>query len=159
MRSPAPAGRLAINMGVTMSEAGLRPGSRDAALVVESLERVSERCGDPTPLVYARLFAQQPEMEALFIMDTDGQVRGHMLSEALEGIIDFLGARTYSDNLIRSEIVNHEGLGVPPAVFTTFFTVVMETFRDALDTEWTAEMDAAWARLLKALAETVEQHS
>lgn len=142
-----------------MSEAVLKTGSRDAALIAETLEQVSERCGDPTPLVYARLFAQQPEMEALFIMDTDGQVRGHMLSEALEGIIDFVGARAYSDNLIRSEIVNHEGLGVPPDVFTTFFTVVMETFREVLDAEWTAEMDEAWGRLLKALAETVKQHS
>lgn len=142
-----------------MSETELKPGSRDAALIVESMERVSGRCGDPTPLVYARLFARQPEMEALFIMDTDGQVRGHMLSEALEGIIDFVGARTYSDNLIRSEIVNHEGLGVPPDVFSTFFTVVMETFREVLNGEWTAEMDAAWQKLLKALAQTVEQHS
>lgn len=142
-----------------MSEAELKAGSRDAALIVESLERVSERCDDPTPLVYARLFAQQPEMEALFIMDTDGQVRGHMLSEALEGIIDFVGARAYSDNLIRSEIVNHEGLGVPPGVFATFFAVVMETFREVLGGDWTAEMDAAWGRLLKSLAETVEQQS
>ncbi|MCE9648725.1 MAG: globin [Parvibaculum sp.] len=132
---------------------------RDAALIVGSLELAAERCDDPTPLVYMRLFRQQPEMEALFVMDKDGQVRGHMLSEALEGIIDFLGARHYSDNLIRSEIVNHEGLGVPREVFTTFFTVVMETFREVLGDQWTAETDAAWRRLLDALAETVERQS
>lgn len=132
--------------------------SRDAALILRSLECVSDRCGDPTPLVYARLFRQQPEMEALFVMDTHGHARGHMLSEALDGLIDFVGARNYADNLIRSEIINHEGLGVPPAVFATFYAVVMETFREAMGEEWTAETDAAWRRLLSALADTIEAH-
>ncbi|HEY4342785.1 MAG TPA: globin [Parvibaculum sp.] len=142
-----------------MGETGPRTGELDAALIAASLELVAERCDDPTPLVYARLFKQQPEMEALFVLDTQGQVRGHMMSEALEGIIDFVGARSYSDNLIRSEVVNHEGLGVPPEVFATFFTVVMETFREVLGNEWTAEMDGAWQRLLAALAATIEEHS
>lgn len=130
----------------------------DAAAILRSLELVSERCGDPTPLVYARLFKANPEMEALFVLDTRELARGHMLSEAMEGVIDFVGARSYSENLIRSEIVNHEGLGVPPAVFATFFTVVMETFREVLGDEWTAEIDGAWRRLLKGLAETIEVH-
>ncbi|MGB3810685.1 MAG: globin [Parvibaculum sp.] len=134
-------------------------GKIDAELIAHSLDLVAERCEDPTPLVYARLFKTNPEMEALFVLDTHGHVRGHMLSEAIEGIIDFVGARSYSDNMIRSEIVNHEGLGVPPEVFSTFFTTIMETFRDILGDEWTAEMDAAWRQVLAALAGTIAAHS
>lgn len=128
-----------------------------AALINETLEKVVERVGDPTPQVYARLFAAQPEMEALFVRDTDGSVRGHMLSEALDGILDFIGARTYADNLIRSEIVNHENLGVPPDVFATFYANVRDTFRDILGDEWTPDMESSWQGLLGELSKTIEQ--
>jgi hemoglobin-like flavoprotein len=50
-----------------------------ADLITRSLELVAEH-GDPTSLVYARLFAAHPEMEKLFVRDTDGGVRGNMLS-------------------------------------------------------------------------------
>ena len=37
-----------------------------------SLELVADRCGDPAPLVYDRLFAQQPDMRDLFVGDHAG---------------------------------------------------------------------------------------
>jgi len=131
----------------------------NAEIIIATLELVAEKVGDPTPLVYAELFRQQPEMEAMFINDKDGAVRGHMLSEALDGIMDFVGARNYADNLIRAEIVNHENLGVPPDVFATFFAVIRDAFRDTLGREWTGEMEAAWAALLIALSETLPVHA
>ena len=99
--------------------------ARDADLINESLERVGARCADPTSLVYERLFARNPEMRALFVRDTDGSVRGQMLYQVLEVFLDFLGRGAYASNLISSEVVNHENLGVPPAVFATFFSTVM----------------------------------
>ena len=131
----------------------------NADVIIATLELVAERVGDPTPLVYAELFRQQPEMEAMFVNDKDGAVRGHMLSEALDGIMDFVGARNYADNLIRAEIVNHENLGVPPDVFATFFAVIRDAFRGALEREWTAEMETAWGELLVALSETLPVHA
>lgn len=129
----------------------------DAAFITETLERVVDRVGDPTPLVYERLFKAQPEMEAMFAMDTTGAVRGHMLAEALDGIIDFIGERHYADNLIRSEIVNHEGMGVPPEVFSTFYGVVAATFKDILGADWTTDMEKAWTGLLDELSATVKE--
>jgi len=52
--------------------------SDDAAVISETLERVAERVGDPTPFVFQRLFADAPEIEALFIRDPAGLVRGQM---------------------------------------------------------------------------------
>ncbi|MGV8996996.1 MAG: globin [Parvibaculaceae bacterium] len=131
----------------------------DASLVIQTLELVAERVGDPTSLVYAQLFKTQPEMEAMFINDKDGSVRGHMLSEALDGIMDFVGARNYADNLIRAEIINHENLGVPPDVFATFFTVIRDAFRQALGAEWTKEMETTWNVLLSEISTTTPQHA
>ena len=49
----------------------------DADLITESLERVAERCADPTPLVYERLFAQnaiaREEYEQLTSAQTEAQ--------------------------------------------------------------------------------------
>lgn len=127
----------------------------DSEAITASLELVAKQCGDPTQQVYARLFAANPEMEALFIMDRDGMVRGNMLSQALDGIMDFIDTCGYAKNLIRTEIVNHEGVGVPPSVFANFFNTIRDTFREILGDGWTAEMEMAWDALLEALAETI----
>ncbi|ABS64077.1 globin [Parvibaculum lavamentivorans DS-1] len=132
---------------------------QEKQLIEKSIERVADVAGDPASHVYARLFAQQPEMEAMFVLDTDGNVRGHMLSEALDCVFDFLGPRAYAPVLIQSELTNHSNLGVPPAVFATFFRVVMETFRELLGAEWTAETDAAWAKLLGEFDTTIAEHA
>ena len=129
----------------------------DAAAIAASLDLVAERCGDPTPQVYARLFAQSPEMEALFVRDDDGAIRGQMLYQVLETLLDFTGAGAYGANLIRCEVINHENLGVPPQVFATFFTTVMETFRDLLGGAWTPRFEAAWTQLLAEIDDVVTQ--
>lgn len=122
--------------------------AEDATAVAASLELAAERGGDLTQAVYARLFAQQPEMQALFVMDTNGAVRGEMLSRVFDAILDFIGERRYAHNLIDAEATNHEGYNVPRGVFATFFDVVAETVRDACGPDWTETMDGAWACLL-----------
>lgn len=117
--------------------------------IERSIERMAEMAGDPTPLVYERLFAEQPEMKALFVLDKDDSAKGHMLTEALNCIFDLVGPRTYAPVLIQSELTNHSNLGVPPRVFATFFRVMKETFSDAMGDEWDAQMEAAWKSLLR----------
>jgi hemoglobin-like flavoprotein len=119
--------------------------------IVQSLELAGERCADPTPLVYARLFAENPQMEPLFVRDTDGSVKGQMLYQVIEAVLDFAGPRTFGANLMKSEIINHEGLGVPREVFATFFGTVMATFREILGRDWRPEMETAWRGLLEEI--------
>ena len=91
----------------------------DRSLIAWSLETVAERHGDPTPQVYEKLFAQNPEMEALFILDQENSARGNMLANVFEVLLDLAGPRTYGGNMVLAEIVNHENLGVPPKVFVS----------------------------------------
>ncbi|MEH6558298.1 MAG: globin [Oceanicoccus sp.] len=128
-----------------------------ADLIISSLEQVGERCEDPTALVYERLFTDNPEMKPLFLMDEDDAVKGQMLFHVIDGIIDFVGDRQYSDTLILSEIINHDIIGVPPSVFSTFFRTVMETFREIMGADWTVEFDQAWAEVLADLDEMIRQ--
>lgn len=125
--------------------------AEDAAMITQSLEIASERGGDLTGAVYARLFAERPDLQALFIMDTDGAVRGEMLSRVFDAILDFIGPRAYAHNLIHAEASNHDGYNVPRDTFALFFSTVAETVRDACGPEWTGDMDKAWERMLRAL--------
>ncbi len=119
--------------------------------VETSLELAAERAGDLTALVYARLFAAHPEMEALFWRDKNGAIKGEMLARAFEAILDFVGERKYAEHLIRASVVVHTEYAVPADVFRTFFAIVAATIRDVLGTEWTGEIDAAWTALLTEL--------
>jgi hemoglobin-like flavoprotein len=122
----------------------------DAAAITRSLDLVAER-GDPVAAIYARVFAAHPEMEALFVRDTTGAVRGNMLSEVVSAILDLVERDNYGSNLVRIEIVNHENLGVPRAVCPVFFIAMRDTFKEILEREWTSEIDAAWTALLKRI--------
>jgi len=122
-----------------------------AELVELSFELAAERCEDLTPLVYARLFRENPEMEALFWRDSNNQVKGEMLSRVVRAILDFVGERLYAATLIQCEVITHEGYDVPPSVFGLFFGTVRDTLRELLAADWSAEMDAAWEKTLVEL--------
>ncbi|UPT61766.1 MAG: globin [Hyphomonadaceae bacterium JAD_PAG50586_4] len=125
--------------------------AKDAALITQSLEIASERGGDLTDAVYARLFQDRPEFEALFVMDTDGAVRGEMLSRVFDAILDFIGERAYAHNLIHAEASNHDGYNVPRKDFALFFRTVAQTVRDASGGTWSTQTDDAWSRLLEEI--------
>ncbi len=126
--------------------------NHSAAIVSNSLQTLAERVGDPAAHVYSRLFSAYPEMEALFVRDTTGAIRGEMLAMAFECILDLGGAGDYAANLIAAERINHEGVGVPHAVFGRFFPILAQTCQELLGQDWTPEVNAAWAELLAQIA-------
>ena len=119
-----------------------------SAPFLHSLELVAERCEDPAPLVYARLFEENPAIEALFVRDKSGTVRGQMLAVALETLLDLAGPGNYAAGMLQSERMNHDGIGVPMGNFDNFFETVMMTFREILGDDWTVEMEEAWLGLI-----------
>jgi hemoglobin-like flavoprotein len=127
----------------------------DAAIVGHTLEQVSGRVGDPAPLVFQRLFRDAPELEPLFVRDSDGLVRGQMFQVTIESLLDFLGDRSYGANLIQIERVNHVGLGVEPAVFDKFYLTVMATFKAILGADWTTDMEQTWSRVVGELTSPI----
>ncbi|MGB5948308.1 MAG: globin [Parvibaculum sp.] len=127
--------------------------------IMRSLDLVAEKCGDPAPFVYERLFRQSPEMKPLFLSDTSNLAKGEMLFRVIECFLDYAGPRAYAANLISSELRNHDNLGVPPEVFATFFRTVMETFREIAGGDWTAEFDGAWSEMLQGLDRIVSDQA
>ncbi len=124
------------------------PAFPRADLIEASLELFAERCGDPTALVYSHLFTLYPQMEAHFWRDTNGAIRGEMLSRTFDAILDFVGERRYADHMIGTEMVTHEGYDIPREIFATFFSVIRDAMREALGPDWSEELDSAWRDLL-----------
>jgi hemoglobin-like flavoprotein len=120
-------------------------------LIIQSLEIACERCADLTPLVYERLFARHPDMQPLFWRDTHHSIKGEMLARVIEAILDFVGERHYAQTLIQSEVVVHDGYGVPPDTFGIFFGTVADTIREVCADTWTPQIDKAWQDTLAAL--------
>ena len=123
----------------------------DAACLDHTLELVTQRVGDPAPLVFDRLFAEAPDLQALFCNDASGAVRAEMFLRAVECLQDTAGARQFSAGLVAAEHQTHQGYGVSTAQFQRFFALVVEVFRGVLGADWTAETDAAWSRALLRL--------
>ena len=90
-------------------------------------------------------------MEALFVRDTTGAVKGEMLAMAFQCLMDLDG--TYAANMIAAERVNHDAFGVPHEVFGRFFPMLAQTCRELLGETWTADDEAAWAAALARIAE------
>lgn len=130
-----------------------------ADLIEKSLELVAERIGDPTPLVYRRLFEANPGMRELFMLDRDDSVKGQMLQQVLEAVMDFVGPRGFADGLFATEWLNHQGIGVPSEQFIQFFSVLVDTFREGVGAEWTDDYDAAWRTLIGEIRASIEQRN
>jgi hemoglobin-like flavoprotein len=126
--------------------------------IVESLERVAAKVGDPSPLVYDRLFAARPDLEDLFFMDNDGGVRGSMLQQCFDCILDALEGGVLCQSVIPSECSRHVAYGVEPDLFFSFFRVIRDTLRAELDGDWTRQMETAWENMI-SLMETHKEEA
>ncbi|MFO1012696.1 MAG: globin [Caulobacteraceae bacterium] len=119
-----------------------------AADIEASLDAFAEASEDPVPHVYERLFALHPAMKPYFWRDTNGAIRGEMLSRTVEAIFDFIGERRYADHMLGTEMITHEGYDVPREVFITFFSVIRDTARDLCGGAWTPAFESAWSEMI-----------
>ncbi len=123
----------------------------NADIIMDTLEKVAEKVGDPAPLVYERLFRSRPDLETLFFMDSDAGVRGSMLQQCLECIMDVVGEGTVAQTILPSECQRHVDYDVPDETFWSFFEVIRDTFRESLGDAWSDDMEREWNVLLGEL--------
>ena len=116
--------------------------------IERSFEIAAERCEDLTPLVYRRLFDEHPETRTMFRTEGSELVKGSMLALTIDAILDFAGERTGHFRLITSEVSSHDAYGTPRELFIAFFAVIAATLRELAGNDWSAEIDAAWRKLL-----------
>ncbi len=123
--------------------------------IEHSFELAAARCEDLTPLVYRRLFSQHPEAEAMFRSEGSDPVKGSMLALSIDAIMDFAGERSGRFRLIECEVSSHDAYGTPRDLFVAFFSVIAQTLREILETEWSPEIEDAWRKLLDEIERLV----
>ncbi len=116
-----------------------------------SLEMLSERAGDPSQRIYAELFRRHPEFESLFFLDTNGDVRGEMLSQAFDLLMRADADDETADVMVRANRFTHDGYGVSADEFNSFFSVIRDVSRQALDAAWTEQFESRWTEVISQL--------
>jgi hemoglobin-like flavoprotein len=128
-----------------------------ANLIHDCFELSAERCEDLTPLVYARLFREHPEAEAMFRSQGSDPVKGSMLALTIEALLDFAGERTGRLRIIQCEVQSHEAYGTSRQLFGQFFSAIADTLREILGTDWSPEFEETWQTLIGELDDVVAQ--
>ena len=126
------------------------------AAIATSLERLVETLGDPQPQIYQRLYAQYPDTKALFVLDTDGGVRGSMLQTTLETILDYAAKDRLDDVSLSAWRSHHQGYDVEPDTFSNFFVIIRDCAKDTLGESWSPEMEHAWQGLIHAVRDNAK---
>ena len=125
--------------------------------IQHSFELAAERCEDLTPLVYVRLFREHPEAEPMFRSQGSDLVKGSMLAQTIDAILDFAGERSGHFRLIACEVSSHDAYGTPRELFAAFFGVIADSVRELLGTDWSPEMNEAWRKLLAEIDGVIAQ--
>jgi len=120
-----------------------------ASAIATSLEYLVEKLGDPQAQIYQHLYQQHPEVRPLFVLDTDGGVRGAMLQTTLETILDYATHNRLDHVSLAAWRSHHVGYEVDAELFTRFFVIIRDCAKDVLGSDWTVDMESAWAELLR----------
>lgn len=126
-------------------------GGGEDGMVTWSLELLTEQIGDPTEKVYHRLFNSEPRFRDLFLLDTNGDVRGEMLSQAFDVLMRADRADPMADSLMKANRFAHDGYGVSPEEFHSFFGILMSVTKEELGSNWTNAMERRWDEVLMKL--------
>lgn len=124
----------------------------DIGDLTRSLDLLSERVGDPASLVYAELFRRNPELESLFLPDTNGDVRGEMLFQAFDLLLRAEAGDQTCDVLVRANRFAHDGYGVSEAQFNAFFSVMRDVTKQVLGPDWTEKINRQWTEAIERLS-------
>ena len=106
-------------------------------------------------LFYARLFAVNPAMQALFSRDLRQQSR--MFMYALGAPVAWL--RNFEAVVPQLEALaqRHRGYGVKPQDYASFADALLWALERALGESFDAELRAAWSALIARLANVMKQ--
>ena len=126
--------------------------------IEQSLEIAAERCPDLSPLVYGKLFALHPELEAMFVLDTDGSGRGSMLSHSLRVLLDLIDERHFGPSFIKAECIRHGYSDLSPERFVAFYPILRDAVREVVGAEWTEAMQLAWEDVLREIADLIKSN-
>jgi len=117
--------------------------------LITSLEKLTFLLGDPQEEIYQRLYSRYPDLQSLFVLDTDNSVRGSMLQTAFEYILIYGDIAEIDQPGLASWRSHHAEYGVEEDVFLVFFVLIRDCVKDCLGPEWSDSMASQWEDFLQ----------
>ncbi|WP_020105325.1 globin domain-containing protein [Nocardia sp. 348MFTsu5.1] len=122
----------------------------DKILLEQSLALVAADDPDFTVRFYERLFADYPEVKALFGKNIRPQAT--MLQEAIVAVLEHLDDPGWLETSLSSLGRVHASLGVTPKMYGWVATTLVATMADIAGPQWTDVMSKEWNEALTAVA-------
>ncbi|HEY9312644.1 globin domain-containing protein [Williamsia sp.] len=122
----------------------------DRALLEHSLTLITADDPDFTVRFYERLFAEHPEVEALFGKNIRPQAA--MLQQAIVAVLEHLDDPDWLQSSLGALGRVHASLGVTPPMYGWVATTLVETMADIAGSAWTDAMAKEWGAALTAVA-------
>jgi len=122
-----------------------------ADLISQTLEILADKHGDPALQIYDWLFGRHPDYQALFVLDTDGGVRGSMLETCITALLGIAEGDRTQRFILDAARSDHQAYGVLPEHFNDMFEAIRYVTREACAAAWTDDRAAAWTAVLDAL--------
>ena len=128
--------------------------SHEISLVKNSFQKVAPIADQAAAIFYARLFELDPSLRALFHGDMGEQ--GRKLMQMLALAVNGLDRLETLAPAVRSLGMRHANYHVRDEHYDTVGEALLWTLGKGLGADFTAEMQAAWARVYWLLAETMK---
>ncbi|MFO0665381.1 MAG: globin domain-containing protein [Polyangiaceae bacterium] len=125
----------------------------DAHLLRETFEIVATRPRFGAEF-YKRLFSSCPDLAPMFHRNSSG-AQEKMFMQKLASIVDAVEDGAALRQALASVATSHVGYGVTPEMYARVGEVLLGTLADALDTEWTPEVETSWREAYAHVTELV----
>jgi hemoglobin-like flavoprotein len=132
-------------MGRSSARIAEELGASDVDLVRRTLVQIDAHAEDVIRRFYELLFAEAPELRALFVRSTpNGQAQ--KFKETLYLIADHLEDEPWLDATLKRLGERHIDYGVTAEMYDPVARALVATLADALGAEWTEDVELAWVR-------------
>lgn len=129
--------------------------SLDIDLLRNSFDFVVSREPELTRRFYERLFADHPQVHALFGRRSE-RAQEQMLRDALVAVLDHLEDAPWLDQTLRGLGRSHAGYGVTAPMYDWVGHALLATLADIAGDTWSPAVEAAWAAAYDVIATTMQ---
>jgi len=119
-----------------------------SALIEQTLAHYAQHHGDPYDAAFQKLYAVDPNYQALFFLDTDEGLRRNMMRTTLEIVSTYIENTYTAKNLVIGARLIHLTYKVTDD-FDLFFQITRDVIADGCADIWTEAHATAWNAMLK----------
>jgi nitric oxide dioxygenase len=126
----------------------------DAEILRETLELTLAADDSFPKRFYDRLFTRHPEVIPMFHRNSPGAQR-KMFAQKLLMIVDHVEDPAWLARELRTVAQSHVRYGVRPEMYAWVGEALIETLRDACDSDWSESAERAWRDAYAKIVESI----